>query len=629
MFPVNLFSSSVNKLNFEFIFIDVTLNAMAAPGTSKPQKRKVEDENRKFQDAWTEKYCFVESKGAMICLHCKQTVAVPKEYNLRRHYESKHINFEKFQGELRKQQIASLIRSLSAQQRVFTKGMEQVQIATEVSFDIASLIAKSARPFTDGDFVKECMIIASQKLCPEAVKKFEALSLNRMTIQRRVVDLSENLTSQLREVGHTFLYFSLAIDESTDITSTAQMVVFVRGVTNEFNVHEELLGLASLKGETKGSNLLESLLECVNKVGLDLSKLTGVTTDGAPSMTGAQNGMVALLIKHLGNRETSLIQYHCIIHQQNLCGKDLGFENVMSVVVKTVNFIRSRGLNHRQFKTFLEEIEAEYGDLLYYCEVRWLSRGKVLMRFLKLLDEVKVFLIEKGKSVDELEDKQWLCDFAFLTDLTSHLNELNVRLQGKEQLISDLANHVTAFQAKLKLFHGQLLQNQLSHFPHSQEMFQQHNRDSRDYAGHIEKLQEAFDLRFADFKRDRIMFRTFSDPFSIAPEEVDPDLQLELIDLQSSDPLQSKFREGNILNFYKCLPKDRYPNLRNKAALCASLFGSTYVCEQAFSVMTLSKTKHRNRLTDENLQAIMHISTSSFRPDIEKMVLEKQCQKSH
>ena len=52
--------------------------------------------------------------------------------------------------------------------------------------------------------------------------------------------------------------------------------------------------------------------------------------------------------------------------------------NVMYVVVNTVNFIQSRALNHRQFKEFLIEIDAEYGDVTYYSEVRWLSRGNYL-----------------------------------------------------------------------------------------------------------------------------------------------------------------------------------------------------------------------------------------------------------
>jgi hypothetical protein len=42
----------------------------------------------------------------------------------------------------------------------------------------------------------------------------------------------------------------------------------------------------------------------------------------------------------------------------------------MKVVVSAVNFIPSHGLYHHHFNLFLLEIDAEYGDVLYYTEVQ-------------------------------------------------------------------------------------------------------------------------------------------------------------------------------------------------------------------------------------------------------------------
>nr|XP_022902476.1 EPM2A-interacting protein 1-like [Onthophagus taurus] len=102
------------------------------------------------------------------------------------------------------------------------------------------MIAKRSRPFNDGDFVKECIEIAAKKMCPEAAKKFEKIQLNR--IQRRIMSLS-------------------ALDESTDISSTAQLLIFIRGVTQDFEVLEELLRMCSLKGQTKGVDILNDQLK--------------------------------------------------------------------------------------------------------------------------------------------------------------------------------------------------------------------------------------------------------------------------------------------------------------------------------------------------------------------------------
>ena len=57
----------------------------------------------------------------------------------------------------------------------------------------------------------------------------------------------------------------------------------------------------------------------------------------------------------------------------------------MTTVTAIVNIIRAKALNHRQFVVFLEEIDTEYGDLILYSEVRWLSRGKVLDRIIILI----------------------------------------------------------------------------------------------------------------------------------------------------------------------------------------------------------------------------------------------------
>ena len=91
----------------------------------------------------------------------------------------------------------------------------------------------------------------------------------------------------------------------------------------------------------------------------------GIATDGAPSMTGRKSGLVALAKKKLEEEGVEeAIALHCIIHQQALCSKCLKFDNVMSVVVKCINQIRSRGLKNRMFRTFLEGIESEYEDVL-------------------------------------------------------------------------------------------------------------------------------------------------------------------------------------------------------------------------------------------------------------------------
>ncbi|CAI6368902.1 unnamed protein product [Macrosiphum euphorbiae] len=88
-------------------------------------------------------------------------------------------------------------------------------------------------------------------------------------------------------------------------------------------------------------------------------------------MIGSKSGPIGKINSKTSELNLSPpIGIHCIVHQQALCGKVLDLENVMSIVVQIINFIRSHRLNHRQFQNFLSEIESEYKDVLYQTSLQ-------------------------------------------------------------------------------------------------------------------------------------------------------------------------------------------------------------------------------------------------------------------
>jgi len=73
---------------------------------SSNKKRKVTDEGRIFNKKWTAEYFFIEIKNGALCLICKETISVFKDYNLKRHYLQKHtFKMDSYQGFFRKQKI--------------------------------------------------------------------------------------------------------------------------------------------------------------------------------------------------------------------------------------------------------------------------------------------------------------------------------------------------------------------------------------------------------------------------------------------------------------------------------------------------------------------------------------------
>ena len=65
----------------------------------------------------------------------------------------------------------------------------------------------------------------------------------------------------------------------------------------------------------------------------------------------------------------SIVKLRYFIYQEAFCAKVASLKNVMDVVVKTINFILSRGLNHRQFNQLCLGAESQYGDMLCFCNV--------------------------------------------------------------------------------------------------------------------------------------------------------------------------------------------------------------------------------------------------------------------
>ena len=119
---------------------------------------------------------------------------------------------------------------------------------------------------------------------------------------------------------------------------------------------------------------LLSLADTMDNDGGDWARAVSVATDGAPTMIGKIAGVVAKLKEkvHDADGVLGLWTFHCIIHEEAVCFKSLKMEHVMEVV-NTANFMRARGLNHRQFHNLLINEGANHG-LPYHAEARWLSR---------------------------------------------------------------------------------------------------------------------------------------------------------------------------------------------------------------------------------------------------------------
>ena len=91
--------------------------------------------------------CLVCGANVAVCPVCRANVAVTKEYNIRRHYETKHQDkYKDLDMKQKLQKIEEMKRSLVSRQTMFTKAKSQSVAAVKASFIVVAEIAKSARP---------------------------------------------------------------------------------------------------------------------------------------------------------------------------------------------------------------------------------------------------------------------------------------------------------------------------------------------------------------------------------------------------------------------------------------------------------------------------------------------------
>ncbi|CAM5143360.1 unnamed protein product [Eretmochelys imbricata] len=232
-----------------------------------------------------------------------------------------------------------------------------------------------------------------------ATKKVAQVPLSNDTIARQIHSRAHDMEDQL--IGQIKLakYFSLQLDESTDVANMAILMVYVR-FEHEGDLKEEFLFSASLPTKTTSSELFKTVSDYVNKCGLDFKFCVGVCSYGNDTMTGQYSGVVTQ-IKALARECKST---HCFLHRESLETKKMSTElnSVLSEVIKIVNHVKANALNSRLFTALCDDMGADHKQLLLHADVCWLSRGKVLSRVFELRNELAEFLQDKKPNWSQL-----------------------------------------------------------------------------------------------------------------------------------------------------------------------------------------------------------------------------------
>ncbi|KAL4098879.1 hypothetical protein QTP88_023397 [Uroleucon formosanum] len=268
--------------------------------------------------------------------------------------------------------------------------------------------------------------------------------------------------------------------------------------------------------------------------------------------------------------------------------------------------------------------------------VRWLSKGNMFERLYELKSKVEIMLLQLGKDNlrENFTDENFTFYFAYLVDIFETINNLNLKLQGRNTNIITAKDSINSFLEKIQLWKHRVNKEtpNFSSFRRLNELISDEEK-SICLAGlksivieHLDCLTDEFMRYFPDSSNESWKYTLTSCPFSANVDTLPDTFQEQAIELKNDSRAKIEFNSGSSLEEFWVKYQPIYPEISNEALQVLVQFSSTYLCESGFSSLAIIKTKHRNRL---DVESDLRCSLSNIEPNFKKLSKEKCCQPSH
>lgn len=441
------------------------------------------------------------------------------------------------------------------------------------------------------------------------------------TLRRRIDEMSEDIETQLVEKLKS-RKFSVQMDESTVRDSEALLLTYVRYI-DKGEFAEEMLFCKLLETTTTATDIYNKLKHYLDVNNIPMENVTSCAADGAPVMMGKKNGCLKLM----KDENPEMLLVHCVIHRENLVSKNISpvLNEVLKSVIKSINAIKANAKCGRLFMQFCKDNNADHVRLLLHTEVRWLSKGNCLKRFMELFDELSDFLSDKPemKHLLTVDGKVFV---RYLADIFEKLNVLNKQLQGTNETLVDAKAKILGFISFIELCQKHISDKNVYQF-HWLKKCELTDAAVLVIVDHLKIL--AFDLkeRFSDLKQ--IDFPTWvMQPVLVDLSDVSMQYQDELSEIQNDEPAKTLFNIKGAMAWLCDETETKYPNSTSFARKLLLPFPSSYLAECGFSAVNDLLLKKRNRL-DITKRGDLRLKLTTLVPNIKSLCSRHEAQGSH
>nr|CAI5858476.1 unnamed protein product [Callosobruchus analis] len=404
------------------------------------EKKKRKIYTQKFRDVWLKEFPWLKllERGDKICVICNKSIQGGKSHLERHEKNLRHTILSKKVESSRN--VAEMLKKMT------------------ISTSFSRLIKSAEYKLTMGVIVEH----NSPMLLMDHLPKLLASSLPDSQIAKNI-NCARTKTTQIIHMLKNYAessvveklrnqFFSIIIDETTDISSKKCLAILVRFLdASKDKIKDTLLALVEVENCTAGG-LTQAIVDLLEKFEINKNNVIGFAADNASVMMGQFGGVQAKL-KELVNPDIFVLG--CICHSLHLCASE-ACKKIPSEAEEFVqdiyNYICRSPKRLKVYEEFQAFIDLKPHKLLTLSQTRWLSLEAVVKRILEKWQALKLyFTSEVIEEKDFMRPRQILDKFerpeteiylSFLCYILPLINKLNLEFQSEKAKIHILFERI-------------------------------------------------------------------------------------------------------------------------------------------------------------------------------------------